>query len=54
MPRAHDVNTVVLSSSFASDRGVAVAVHESGMLVTVAQSLAGPYAGRRLTIRSPA
>ena len=44
---------LVLSASFASDRAVAVAVHESGMRVTVAQSPEGPYAGRRLTILSP-
>ncbi|HSO31238.1 MAG TPA: protein kinase [Labilithrix sp.] len=43
---------LVLSASFASDRAVAVAVHESGMRVTVAQSPSGPYAGRRLTILS--
>ena len=44
---------LVLSASFASDRAVAVAVHESGMRVTVAQSPEGPYPGRRLTILSP-
>ncbi len=44
---------LVLSASFASDRAVAVAVHQSGMRVTVAQSPSGPYAGRRLTILSP-
>jgi eukaryotic-like serine/threonine-protein kinase len=43
---------LALSSSFAADRAVAVAVHESGMRVTVGQSAAGPYAGRRMTILS--
>jgi len=41
---------VVLSASFAADRAVAVAVHESGMKVTVGPSLSGPYAGRRVTV----
>jgi eukaryotic-like serine/threonine-protein kinase len=40
---------LALSSSFAADRAVAVAVHESGMKVTVGQSPSGPYAGRRIS-----
>lgn len=43
---------LALSSSFAGDRAVAVAVHESGMRVAVGQSPTGPYAGRRVTILS--
>jgi hypothetical protein len=42
----------VLSASFAADRAVAVAVHESGMRVSVASSHTGPYEGRRVTILS--
>ena len=41
---------LVLSASFAADRTVAVAVHESGMKVTVGASHSGPYAGRRVTL----
>lgn len=43
---------VALSASFAADRGVAVAMHESGMRVSVTTSQTGPYAGRRVTTLS--
>jgi serine/threonine protein kinase len=43
---------LALSASFAADRAVAVAVHESGMKVTVGASHSGPYAGRRVTVLS--
>ena len=43
---------VALSASFAADRAVAVAMHESGMRVTVGSSHSGPYAGRRVTVLS--
>ena len=45
---------LTLSASFAADRSVAVAVHESGMKVTVGASHSGPYAGRRVTVLSGA
>lgn len=45
---------LVLSGSFAADRAVAVAVHESGLKVTVTGSHSGPYGGRRVTVLSPA
>lgn len=45
---------LALSASFAADRAVAVALHESGMKVSVASSQSGPYAGRRVTVLSPA
>jgi serine/threonine protein kinase len=41
---------LALSASFAADRAVAVAVHESGMKVSVVASHSGPYAGRRVTV----
>ena len=41
---------LALSASFAADRAVAVAVHESGMKVSVGASHSGPYAGRRVTV----
>jgi hypothetical protein len=41
---------IAMSASFAADRAVAVALHESGMKVVVTQSHSGPYAGRRVTI----
>jgi serine/threonine protein kinase len=44
---------LALSASFAADRAVAVAMHESGMKVTVDASHAGPYKGRRVTRLSP-
>jgi class 3 adenylate cyclase len=44
---------LALSASFAADRTVAVAMHESGMKVTVGSSHTGPYAGRRVTLLSP-
>jgi serine/threonine protein kinase len=43
---------LALSASFTADRTVAVAVHESGMKVTVGTSHSGPYAGRRVTVLS--
>ena len=43
---------VALSASFAADRSVAVAMHESGMKVSVGSSHAGPYKGRRVTVLS--
>jgi len=45
---------LALSASFAADRAVAVAMHESGMKVSVGSSHSGPYAGRRVTVLSPA
>jgi serine/threonine protein kinase len=44
---------LALSASFAADRAVAVAMHESRMNVTVDASHAGPYKGRRITLLSP-
>ena len=44
---------LALSASFAADRAVAVAMHESGMKVAVDASHAGPYKGRRVTLLSP-
>ena len=44
---------LALSASFAADRAVAVAMHESGMKVTVDASHGGPYKGRRVTLLSP-
>lgn len=44
---------VALSASFASERTVAVALHESGLTVQVTKAAAGPYAGRRVTLLSP-
>jgi hypothetical protein len=41
---------IVLSASFAADRAAALAMHESGMKVSVRQAQAGVYAGRRLTV----
>jgi eukaryotic-like serine/threonine-protein kinase len=41
---------IALSASFAADRAVAVAMHESGLKVTVGASQWGPYAGRRITV----
>jgi hypothetical protein len=43
---------VALRASFAADRSVAVAMHESGMKVSVGSSHAGPYKGRRVTVLS--
>lgn len=43
---------LALSASFAADRAVAVAMHESGMRVSVTASHSGPYAGRRVTTLS--
>jgi serine/threonine protein kinase len=45
---------LAISASFAADRAVAVAMHESGMKVSVDASQAGPYKGRRVTLLSPA
>ncbi|MBX3199366.1 MAG: protein kinase [Labilithrix sp.] len=44
---------IALSPSVMADRAVAVAVHESGLSVTVDQSQRGPYAGRRVTLLLP-
>ncbi|MBX3223658.1 MAG: protein kinase [Labilithrix sp.] len=44
---------IALSPSVASDRAVAVAVHESGLSVGVDRTHEGPYAGRRVTLVSP-
>ena len=44
---------IALSASFAADRAVAVAMHESAMKVTVDASHTGPYKGRRVTLLSP-
>jgi hypothetical protein len=41
---------IALSASFAADRAVALAMHESGMKVSVRLAQAGVYAGRRLTL----
>ncbi len=44
---------IVLSASFASDRDVALAVHETNFREAVVTSESGPYAGRRITKLSP-
>ena len=41
-------NDFALSASFAADRAIAVALHESGAPVSVETSQSGPYRGRRI------
>jgi hypothetical protein len=43
-------NGIALSATFAADRAVAVAIHESGLSATVGKAEAGPYAGRRVLV----
>lgn len=43
-----------LSASFAADHEIAVALHESGMRVSVTKAQSGPYQGRRITLVTPA
>ncbi|MBX3225889.1 MAG: serine/threonine protein kinase [Labilithrix sp.] len=45
---------LALSASMTADRAVAVAVHESGLAMSVGKSGAGPYAGRRVTLLTSA
>ena len=46
-------NGIAVSSSFMADRTVAIAVHESDMVVSVIKTRDGPYAGRRVTLLAP-
>ena len=43
-------NGIALSATFAADRAVAVAIHESGLIASVGKAETGPYAGRRVTV----
>lgn len=45
---------IAISASFAADRSVAIAMHESALKVSVTASNGGPYAGRRVTTLSKA
>jgi serine/threonine protein kinase len=44
---------IALSTSVTADRGVAIALQESGLTVGVAITLDGPYVGRRVTTLRP-
>jgi serine/threonine protein kinase len=44
---------IALSGSFAAERSVAVAMHDSGLRAEVTKTTAAPYAGRRVTLLVP-